>query len=350
MIGHRVVVAIFAALTALSFNAVSSDAAERKSARKSHLVDRTASTSSALSRQRILSGVKNWGIQLRLMDVDRISASPFDLVVVDYAPYRHLNFEFPFTPADVHKMQHSPTGKRRLVLAYLSIGEAEDYRFYWNRDWSEDGQRPSWLGEENPKWPGNYPVKFWASEWQRMIFDGPESYLDRLVAAGYDGVYLDRADVFEEWVKTNPEAGAQMASFIVKLGEHARKTRPNFLVVLQNAEELLRRQEVRASIDAFAKEDLFFGAKTSEEPNPGDMVSYSLDQLRLGRRNGLKILVLEYLSDAQKAALARKGITKEGFLPHIAERSLGTLALKGPDETDVQGGTTGEDGSEKRQQ
>jgi len=134
MIGNRVVVAIFAALTALSLNAVSSDAAERKSARKSHLVDRTASTSSALSRQRILSGVKNWGIQLRLMDVDRISASPFDLVVVDYAPYRHLNFEFPFTPADVHKMQHSPTGKRRLVLAYLSIGEAEDYRFYWKRD------------------------------------------------------------------------------------------------------------------------------------------------------------------------------------------------------------------------
>lgn len=293
--------------------------------------------SSGRHRREALAAVKTWGIQLRLIDAGRIAASPFDLVVVDYAAYRHLSFEFPFSVADVKKMQTGAAGKRRLVLSYLSIGEAEDYRYYWNSAWRKADTKPGWLGVENPKWPGNYPVRFWDPEWQKIIVDGPESYLDRLIAAGYDGVYLDRADVFEEWVKTNPQAGTQMAQFILKLADHARQKRPGFLVVLQNAEELLRRPEVRKAIDGFAKEDLYFGAQASEEANPAKMVSYSLDQLRLGRRSGLKILVLEYLSDAVKAAYARKSIAREGFLPHIAERSLGTLALKGPDEIEAQG-------------
>ncbi|MBQ5572035.1 MAG: endo alpha-1,4 polygalactosaminidase, partial [Bacteroidales bacterium] len=80
---------------------------------------------------------------------------------------------------------------KRMVIAYMSIGEAEDYRYYWQAEWKRGN--PSWLDKENPKWKGNYKVKYWKSEWQEIIFD----YLSRITNAGFDGVYLDIIDAFE---------------------------------------------------------------------------------------------------------------------------------------------------------
>ena len=30
-------------------------------------------------------------------------------------------------------------------------------------------QLPSWLEDENPDWEGNYRVKYWEAEWQKII-------------------------------------------------------------------------------------------------------------------------------------------------------------------------------------
>ncbi len=49
-----------------------------------------------------------------------------------------------------------------IPIAYVSIGEAENYRFYWKSEW--DSVPPDWLGEENPEWHGNYAVKYWYKE------------------------------------------------------------------------------------------------------------------------------------------------------------------------------------------
>ncbi len=78
------------------------------------------------------------------------------------------------------------------MIAYLSIGEAETYRPYWNKAWKKEP--PPWLGKENREWRGNYGVKFWEPGWQAIIFD----YADRIVAAGFDGIYLDKVDEFED--------------------------------------------------------------------------------------------------------------------------------------------------------
>ena len=37
-------------------------------------------------------------------------------------------------------MQRKPDGSRRLVFGYLSVGEAEDYRWYWPRAWTDDAE------------------------------------------------------------------------------------------------------------------------------------------------------------------------------------------------------------------
>jgi len=56
-----------------------------------------------------------------------------------------------------------------------------------------DPGAPSWLDKENPDWPGNYKVRFWDSGWQAIIFQ----YLDKILAQGFDGVYLDLVDAYE---------------------------------------------------------------------------------------------------------------------------------------------------------
>ena len=292
-----------------------------------------ARSGSPLERRRqALDAVRTWGIHLRKHHAWSIAAAPFDLMVIDYAPYRHLSFEFPFSAAEVQSFKRKPDGGRRLILAYLSIGEAEDYRYYWRREWNE--ARPDWLAPENPKWPGNFPARFWAEQWQRIIFGGPDAYLERILAAGFDGIYLDRADVYEEWLEKNPKAEQQMITFIGALAQAARKRNPEFLVVLQNAEELIRHKAIRASIDAIAKEDLYYGAEHQETANPAAMTEASLAHLRRARRSGLKVLLLEYLDRRETAVDARTRAMKEGFLPHFAERSLGTLTLKSPDEVE----------------
>jgi cysteinyl-tRNA synthetase len=40
-------------------------------------------------------------------------------------------------------------------------------------------------------------VQYWRSEWQSLIFEGPDAYINRITAAGFDGVYLDLIDAFE---------------------------------------------------------------------------------------------------------------------------------------------------------
>ncbi len=124
--------------------------------------------------------------------VDEVSATGYDMFVVDLFCCGDQ-----LTPSQVTQLRTKPGGAERLVLCYMSIGEAEDYRWYWQPGWASSP--PSWLGPENPDWPGNYLVEYWDPDWQGIIFGSPDSYLDRILAAGFDGVYLDKIDSFESW-------------------------------------------------------------------------------------------------------------------------------------------------------
>ena len=90
-------------------------------------------------------------------------------------------------------------GSGALVISYLSIGEAENYRAYWNEAWDADGDghpdagAPAWLGESNPAWPDNYKVRYWMPGWQRIMLQR----IDALIDAGFDGTYLDIIDAWE---------------------------------------------------------------------------------------------------------------------------------------------------------
>ena len=280
---------------------------------------------STTARRALLKGVKSWGYQLRRIDFDRVSASAHDLVVIDYGLSKNQRFVRAFTQEEIARAKMKPDGTRRLVLAYLSIGEAERYRRYWQPDWELPGQAPSWLGAMNPQWVGNYPVRFWDRGWQRLIFGGPDSYLADIQSQGFDGIYLDRADVFQEWLRERPAAEADMVRFVGALADEARRVRPDFLVVMQNAEELVRQRGVLDAIDGIAKEDLYFGLDHSEAVNPVSDVAASLKNLRTVRHAGKAVFVVEYVSSLERIAVLEMRTTKEGFLPHVSDRTLWRL-------------------------
>lgn len=283
------------------------------------------SRSEARARRQVLSNVKTWGIQLRFLDRAAIARSPYDLIVMDHAPHPQKDVETPFPQADITALKKKPDGSRRLILAYLSIGEAERYRYYWRDSWDDSISRPAWLLAQNPNWPGNYFVKYADPDWQAVIFGTPASYLDRIIAAGFDGVYLDRADAFQDEGQPQPESEEAMLRFVTRICDHARRTDPKFLVILQNAEELLRHQNLMIRLDGIAKEDLSYGADNTAKANPPGMVADSLTYLRKARRSGMSVLTLEYVKDKEAASIVRKLADQEGFRLFLAERLLDSL-------------------------
>jgi cysteinyl-tRNA synthetase len=145
-----------------------------------------------------LSDAQNW---LYLLNPERYSSkksfvkaldeTDYDVLVIDafFDTEEMLTFE------DVEALKTKKNGAKRIVIAYMSIGEAEDYRYYWKEEYEDDP--PSWMLWENSEWEGNYPVKYWDEEWQEIIATGDDSYLKKILDAGFNGVYLDIVDGYE---------------------------------------------------------------------------------------------------------------------------------------------------------
>ena len=319
----------------------------------------------APTRHELLADIKSWGYQLQKLDAGQAARSSHDLLVIDEA------FEGPDRAARrgemLRALKRKPDGQRRLVLAYLSIGEAEDYRTYWERSWvapklartatpSPDfstvgpaaasprpvgverahaerlrplqvptAAAPAWLGEENPVWRGNFRMRYWEASWQALMLGRETAALERIAGAGFDGVDLDRAAAFQGWTKERPEAKADMEALIQRIATRGRELSPGFIVVMQNAEELLSSSRVRGALDGVAKEDLLFGIDGDGLPNSERDFTASLHQLKKAQRQGLPVLVVEYLADARTIADARQKLEANGFVPNFAARALDGL-------------------------
>ncbi|MDW7731756.1 MAG: endo alpha-1,4 polygalactosaminidase [Methanolobus sp.] len=122
--------------------------------------------------------------------LESLQETDYDVILIDLF-YEDASL----TSDDVASLKAKANGGSRLVIAYMSIGEAEDYRYYWGDSWHVGS--PTWLEAENPEWEGNYKVRYWDKEWGDIIYGDEGTYLDRIIDAGFDGVYLDIIDAFE---------------------------------------------------------------------------------------------------------------------------------------------------------
>ncbi len=118
--------------------------------------------------------------------LDAIKNTNYDMVLIDL----YFNDE-QLTAADVASLKVKLNGGSRLVICYMSIGEAEDYRYYWS------GLNQSLIYKENPDWAGNFSVKYWEASWKEVIYGNDQSYTKMILGTGFDGVYLDIIEAYE---------------------------------------------------------------------------------------------------------------------------------------------------------
>ena len=310
-----------------------------------------------------LADVRRW---LYLIDVDlapdvvdQIVGSAYDMVVLDYIPSEANNTDYPMASV-IARLHDAPAPK--LVLAYIDIGEAEDYRTYWQPGWGIGD--PEWIAGGDPDgWEGNYPVAFWHDVW-REIWLGPEGYLQAIVAAGFDGVYLDWVEAYSDEsvsaiaAEEGVDARQEMIWWVADIADFTRSLRPGFIVVAQNAAELVASDAYVSAIDAIAQEQVWFDGGADNDP-PGDCplprteaevdteayreslsrrcrrqydgypestlhVSSEayLHDLQPAQSQGLSVFTVDYALEPENVAWVYQTARAMGFVPFVGSRAL----------------------------
>ncbi|UJG44148.1 MAG: endo alpha-1,4 polygalactosaminidase [Candidatus Heimdallarchaeum endolithica] len=268
--------------------------------------------------------VNDFAYQLQNIDIDEISNSKYDLIIIDYSADGSEELEYNFS--QVTYMREG--NERKILLSYMSIGEAETYRFYWDNNWDADNDgvpddnAPEWLDIENPDWEGNYKVKYWNLDWQKIIFGTNESYLDRIIAAGFDGCYLDIIDAFEYYEEERPTAKEEMIDFVISLSDYAKSKKQGFLVIPQNGELLLENDSYREAIDGIGREDLYF---LNNIRRPEKVIGEVISLLKLLTKENKIVMIIDYPTLYSKVQVFYPLAYQDGFIAHAPPRDLDEL-------------------------
>jgi cysteinyl-tRNA synthetase, unknown class len=264
--------------------------------------------------------------QLQRARPDRIGETAFDLVVVSIAAAGN-------SPKVIPVLKSSPGGDK-IILCYMSIGQTENYRFYWNPDWPKNP--PAWMEEPDPVWAGDFWVRYWDPDWQRIIFGTADSYLDRIIALGFDGVYLDRVDAYQYFEEKGRDTAArEMADFVIALTDYARERHPGFGVFPQNAEELgIRFPDYLEAVTGIGVEDLYYGYPRDHEASPPDWTAEREAVLDQWVKAGKLVLVIDYTRIPEQIDDAYARGRSHGYVSYVTVRSLGQLIVNEGHEPD----------------
>lgn len=230
-----------------------------------------------------LAAVKSFCIQLQGCDVAKLAASDFDLIILDPDQV---------TQADIAALRFKPNGASRILLAYLSVGEAERYRANFHF-----AKSAAILGAENPEWPENFDVEFWSPDWRLALLDE----CSRIWAKKFDGVFLDKLDAYL------PDHGPRTATNMAALLHFLSRLFQSFLFLGNNPEHA--GWLFLDALDGVLKEELFMqdGMLRSEEA-----IGVDLGWLKPFALKGKPIFLIEYtrspgsIRDISKAAKARR--------------------------------------------
>jgi cysteinyl-tRNA synthetase len=276
--------------------------------------------SEADGRQKDWLAVNDFLYQLQRPNAQRIGETAFDLVVASIAIAGNSTEIVP-------PLKQSPGGDK-LILAYMSIGQAENYRFYWRPEWAENP--PAWLDEGDEVWAGDYWVKYWDPEWQAIIYGSPDSYLDQIIRLGFDGIYLDRVDAYQYYEEREGRetAAREMVQFIMDLAQYARQRHPGFGVFPQNGEELgILFPDYIDAVDGIGVEDLYYGYPRDHGPSPAGWTAARENDLDQWVAAGKLVMTIDYTARPEQIADAYSRSRARGYVPYVTDRSLGRLRI-----------------------
>jgi uncharacterized protein (TIGR01370 family) len=321
-----------------------------------------------------LSGVKFWAYQIQNLDtpgaIQAIVDSKYDLVVIDPTVTYDPDFNAADMVARIKASKASDGIHRKLVIAYIDIGQAEEWRWYWygHQTFEENGLCKNsyihsiqtwapWVVACDPDgWGGNYPVAFWHNDWKDIVIHGTtlgssqnlhfNSMLDEVITDGFDGIYLDWVEAWEMTEVANrannegKDPGQEMLTFIKEMRTYGKQFNDEFIVIQQNSSELIEEvgaTALKTAVDGIAQEGVWWdgvgGNDDWSDPEGYDYEScctnYYLTRLRKYKAEGLPVLVADYALN--NSGQVYQNAETEGFIPYATRRSLQKLTTTPPD-------------------
>ncbi|UYP47474.1 hypothetical protein NEF87_003759 [Candidatus Lokiarchaeum ossiferum] len=257
--------------------------------------------------------------------VEDLKSTPFDLIIMD-AFYDTTAW----TQEEIHYIQFN-SKQPKILLSYISIGEAETYRDYWDQNWDADNDgipdesAPDWLDIENPDWEGNYKVKFWKEEWANIIFGTNESYVDKIITQGFAGIYMDIIDAFEYFEELGDSLAPQkMVNFVKNISQYAKSINPEFLIVPQNGERLAELEGYLDYVDGIGREDVEY---EDNWKNSKEECDYTNQYLQTFLSAGKFVLEVEYCTFPRFINDVYASATNQGYLCYAGPRNLANIQL-----------------------
>ncbi len=122
--------------------------------------------------------------------INALSTTNFDVILIDL----FFDTDVVFTKTEINQLKTKANGGSRKVISYMNIGSAENYRYYWKNNWKL--HHPRWLKKPYEGYEDEIWVKFWKNEWKNIIYKEDNSYLDKIIEAGFDGAYLDNIEAY----------------------------------------------------------------------------------------------------------------------------------------------------------
>ena len=298
-----------------------------------------------------IKGVKKWMYQIQGLDedgaIEKLEETDYEMLVIEPTYTNKGSEDFDIKSA-VKRLKKLKDGKQRLVIAYIDIGEAEDYRTYWKDSWkahSEDKKgEPDFIVAKDPDgWEGNYPVAYWDKRW-KDIWIGKNGLVKELAKYGFDGIYLDWVGAYddERIIKVAQEQGIEpaeeMVAFIKELKAEGKRINDDFLVISQNAPYLIDEVDnYTEDIDALAMEDTWFKGDVDsgwDDSNGGDIKNdfdddYSTDalikQYKKYFKKDIPVFTVDYCLKDKNADFVYEESKKEGFIPLVTRVSLSRI-------------------------
>jgi cysteinyl-tRNA synthetase len=300
-----------------------------------------------------LKQVRTWAYQIQALENrarrEALEASAYDLFVLE--PTRTVKGSQSFDTRGMVSRLKNAGNRRRLVIAYVDIGEAERFRTYW-QDWWQAPTRtsagvPNFLLALDPDgWSGCFPCAYWDARWQRIIATGSGSVLDKVLDDGFDGIYLDWVEGYDDpsvrarAKKDGVNPKGEMIRFIRTIRETAQARNPDFLVIAQNAPGLIENRPGYANvIDGMAQEDLHFSGAADVgwlNPRSGDVPTPAADQQWLEERldlylaAGLPVFVVDYCVNEDNRLNSYRLSRERGYIPFVSRTPLDRLPAPPP--------------------
>jgi cysteinyl-tRNA synthetase len=280
-------------------------------------------------------------------EITEMAQSKYDMLIVD--PNATFKGNASFNMAAMVSQLHA-ADPGRVVLAYISIGEASSDRTYWQNNWrAPSGKRhgnPAYiLGSDPFGWTGSYPVAYWNPAWQNL-FIGKNGMVPALMKAGFDGFCLGWVGGFSDSTvaaaahRAGVNPAKAMVQFISKIRKVVKANNPDGVVVGEDADTLAVADPAYLNvIDAGIFEDTwFYGTPNSpwEDPAGGDLptapsaTAALIANYQRFKSAGKPVFTVDYALESPDADLAYVESSELGFVPYVTEVSLNDLTTTPP--------------------